>query len=297
MPRILTLLFSVLLATTLPAQPGTRVVMLGSGTPNPDPERSGPAVAVVVNGTAYLFDAGAGVMRRAAQAARNGIGALAAPRMGILFLTHLHSDHTIGLPDVVHTGWVAGRERPLRLFGPPGTVELARHLTETWSADIANRTQGLQPHTAGGWRVEARDIVEGVVYRDSLVTVTAFPVPHNGWKVSLGYRLETRDRRVVISGDTRPSDAVVKACAGCDVLIHEVYSSGKFAGLDPQWRRYHADAHTSTTELAALATRARPKLLVLYHQLYWGASDADLLREVKRRYAGVVVSAKDLGVY
>jgi ribonuclease BN (tRNA processing enzyme) len=76
-----------------------------------------------------------------------------------------------------------------------------------------------------------------------------------------------------------------------------VYSSGKFAGLDPQWRRYHADAHTSTTELAALATRARPKLLVLYHQLYWGASDADLLREVKQRYAGVVVSAKDLGVY
>jgi ribonuclease BN (tRNA processing enzyme) len=254
-------------------------------------------VAVVVNGTAYLFDTGAGVMRRAAQAARTGIAALAASRIGIVFLTHLHSDHTVGLPDVIHTGWVAGRERPLLLFGPPGTVELGRHLTEAWSADIANRTQGLQPHTALGWRVEARDIVAGVVYRDSQVTVTAFRVPHDGWKVSLGYRVETRDRRVVISGDTRPSDAVVAACSGCDVLIHEVYSSEKFAGLDPKWRRYHADAHTSSTELAALATQARPKLLVLYHQLYWGASDADLLREVRKGYTGAVVSAKDLGVY
>lgn len=297
MPSILVLLFAVLLVTALPAQTRTQVVVLGTGTPNPDPERSGPAVAVVVNGTAYLVDAGAGVMRRAAQAARNGIGALFAPKIGILFLTHLHSDHTIGLPDVIHTGWVAGRERPLRLFGPPGTAELARHLTEAWSADIANRTRGLQPHTPEGWRVDARDVVEGVVYRDSQVTVTAFPVPHDGWKVSLGYRVESKDRRVVISGDTRPSDAVVKACAGCDVLIHEVYSSEKFAGLDPKWRRYHADAHTSATQLAALATRARPKLLVLYHQLYWGASDSDLLREVRKTYPGAVVSAKDLGVY
>ncbi|HEV8455190.1 MAG TPA: MBL fold metallo-hydrolase, partial [Gemmatimonadales bacterium] len=145
MPSLLALLFGALLATTLPAQSGTRVVMLGTGTPNPDPGRSGPAVAVVVNGTAYLFDAGTGVMRRAAQAAGNGIDALLAPRIGLVFLTHLHSDHTIGLPDVIHTGWIAGRARPLRLFGPPGTVELARHLTEAWSADIANRTHGLQP--------------------------------------------------------------------------------------------------------------------------------------------------------
>lgn len=271
--------------------------MLGTGTPNPDPERSGPAVAVVVNGSAYLVDAGTGVVRRAAQAAAAGIGELRAARLGVVFLTHLHSDHTIGLPDLIHTGWIAGREQPLRLFGPPGTVAMARHLTEAYGADIANRTGGLQPHTANGWRVSARDISAGVVYRDSNVTVTAFLVAHDGWKAALGYRFESKNRVIVVSGDTHPTDAVVTACQGCDVLVHEVYSAEEFRRQTPAWQRYHADAHTSTTELAALATRARPKLLLLYHQLYWGASDADLLAEVSRGYSGRVVSAHDLGIY
>ncbi len=277
--------------------PGTRVVILGTGNPNPDPERSGPAVAVVVNGTAYIVDAGTGVMRRAAQAAANGIGGLLPPRIDIVFLTHLHSDHTIGLPDLIHTGWIFGREKPLRLFGPPGTIEMARHLTEAYAADIANRTGGLQPHTPDGWRVTARDISAGMVYQDSNVTVTAFNVPHDGWKMALGYRFESKDRVVVISGDTHPTDAVVAACNGCDVLVHEVYSAVQFARQEPAWQRYHADAHTSTAELAALATRARPKLLLLYHQLYWGATDADLLAEISRGYGGRVVSARDLGIY
>jgi ribonuclease BN (tRNA processing enzyme) len=285
------------LPNPLYSQAGTRVVILGTGTPNPDPERSGPAVAVIVKGTAYLVDAGAGVMRRAAQATANGIAALDSPKLGIVFLTHLHSDHTIGLPDVIHTGWILGREHPLRLLGPPGTVDMARHLTEAYSADVANRTGGMQPHTADGWRVDARDIDAGMVYQDSNVTVTAFRVAHDGWAEALGYRFQTADRSIVISGDTRPSDAVVEACAGCDILLHEVYSTEKLATRTPAWQRYHADAHTSTDQLAALATRAHPKLLVLYHQLFWGASDDDLIREIRRGYSGEVVSARDLAVY
>jgi len=275
----------------------TTVVVLGTGNPNPDPDRSGPAVAIVVNGAAYLVDAGAGVMRRAEAARRAGVAALAADRMGVVFLTHLHSDHTIGLPDVIHTGWVAERAAPLRLFGPPGTAAMAGHLVAAWSADIANRRGGLQPHTDSGWRVDATDVTGGVVYRDSNVTVTAIPVPHAGWPVALGYRFETRDRIVVISGDTRPTEAIVEACNGCDVLVHEVYSTQGFATRTPPWRKYHADAHTSSEELAALAGRARPRLLVLYHQLYWGATDEELLQEVRSRYRGMVVSAKDLGIY
>lgn len=271
--------------------------MLGTGTPNPDPEHSGPAVAVVTNGTAYLVDAGAGVMRRAEQAHRAGIPALSAARIGVVFLTHLHSDHTVGLPDVIHTGWVAERDRPLRLFGPPGTQDMATHLTEAWRQDIEVRSRGLQPHTVDGWRVDAHDITGGVVYQDSNVTVTAIPVPHGNFPYAFGYRFRTRDKLIVISGDTRPSEAIVRACDGCDVLVHEVYSLEKFRGRSAGWQAYHADAHTSTTELAALATRAHPKLLVLYHQLFWGATDDDLLREVRAGYSGTVVSARDLGVY
>jgi ribonuclease BN (tRNA processing enzyme) len=251
----------------------------------------------VTNGTAYLVDAGAGVMRRAAEAALGGLEALTVQRIGTVFLTHLHSDHTIGLPDVIHTGWVAGRSEPLRVFGPPGTRAMVRHLTEAYAADIANRTGGLQPHTENGWRVLAEESKGGVVYRDTNVTVTAFPVRHDGWRVALGYRFASKDRTIVISGDTRPSELIVQQCGGCDVLLHEVYSAEQLATRTPEWRRYHVDAHTSTTELAALATRARPKLLVLYHQLYWGASDDDLLREIRRGYGGEVASAKDLGIY
>ena len=276
----------------------TRIVMLGTGNPNPDPERSGPALAVVVNGTAYLVDAGPGVMRRAAQAARNGIGALSASRIGIVFLTHLHSDHTVGLPDVIHTGWVADRERPLRLIGPPGTAAMAEHLTEAYRADIENRLHGLQPHTAEGWRVEATDVRGGEVYRDSNVTVTAIPVHHDGWEVALGYRFTTRNRVIVISGDTRPVDAIAAACHGCDVLVHEVYSVKAFLTRPPEWQRYHADAHTSATELAALATKAQPKLLLLTHLMLWGAATVDdLLGEIRAGYAGPVVAARDLGIY
>jgi ribonuclease BN (tRNA processing enzyme) len=237
-------------------------------------------------------------MRRAEQARRAGFPALTPNRIGVVFLTHLHSDHTVGLPDLIHTGWVAERERPLQLFGPPGTRDLAAHLTEAWRQDIEVRTRGLQPHTADGWRVDARDIEGGVVYRDSNVTVTAIPVPHGNLPYAFGYRFQTRDWVIVISGDTRPTEAIVAACDGCDVLVHEVYSQEKFQGRTADWQAYHADAHTSTTELAGLATRARPKLLVLYHQLLWGATDDDLLRELRAAgYAGAVLSARDLGVY
>ena len=275
------------------------VVMLGTGTPNPDPERSGPAVAVVVNGAAYLVDAGPGLVRRAASAAqRYDLDALRAKNLGIVFLTHLHSDHTAGLPDLIHTGWVAERERPLQVYEPPGTRDMAKHLAKAWQEDIEVRTEGDQPHTRDGWKVEAHEIRAGVVYQDSNVVVRAFAVPHSNWKHAFGYRFETKDRVIVVSGDTRPSDAVVEACHGCDLLIHEVYSAERHATRSAEWQRYHAESHTSTRELAALAGRARPRLLVLYHQLYWGATDDDLLREIRAAgYSGTVISGRDLERY
>ena len=289
----------LLAASPAPLSDTTRLVVLGTGTPNADPDRSGPSVAVVANGVAYLVDAGPGLVRRAASLAAR-IPALAADRLGTLFLSHLHSDHTVGLPDLIHTGWVAGRTAPLRIFGPPGTRAMAEHLTAAWQADITNRTTGLQPHTENGWKLDTRDIAGGEVYRDSNVTVTAIPVHHNGWApgTSFGYRFQTRDRVIVVSGDAVASPALAEACNGCDLLVYEVYSTTGYATRSPEWQRYHADAHTSTRELAELAQRARPKLLVLYHQLYWGADDETLIREIRAAgYSGPVVSARDLGIY
>ena len=275
----------------------TQVVMLGTGTPNADPERSGPCVAVIVRGKAYLVDAGPGLVRRAAAAERNGVAALTPEKLGIVFITHLHSDHTVGLPDLILTPWVLERREPLEVYGPVGVRSMTDHLLAAYGEDIRMRIEGLEPDKTDGWQVHAHEIVAGPVYQDSNVKVTAFAVPHANWRHAFGYRFETPDRVIVISGDTRPSEAVVEACKGCDILVHEVYSADRFATRPPGWQRYHADAHTSTTELAALATRAKPRLLVLYHQLFWGTDDEGLVREVRRGYDGAVVSAKDLGVY
>ena len=220
-----------------------------------------------------------------------------ASRLSIVFVTHLHSDHTVGLPDLMLTPWVLERRVPLEVYGPPGIKSMTDHLLAAYAEDIRVRRTGLEPGHGEGWRVDAHEITEGVVYRDSNVTVTAFAVPHANWPHAFGYRFQARDRVVVISGDTRPSDAVVRACDGCDILVHEVYSAERWKSRSPEWQRYHAGAHTSTTELAAIATRAHPKLLVLYHQLFWGAADEDLVREVKQGYAGAVRSARDLDVF
>lgn len=280
------------------ARPETRVVILGTGTPNADPERSGPAVAIVVGDRAYLVDAGPGIVRRAAAAAREGTEALRASNLDRVFLTHLHSDHTLGLPDLMFSPWVLERKVPLEVFGPPGTIDMASHVEAAWSADIENRLGGLEPQQTRNYRAVVTEIVGGTVYSDSQVTVDAIPVPHGLWEYAFAFRFTTPDRVIVVSGDTTPSDAVVQACSGCDILVHEVYGTDAFQLREPEWQRYHAASHTSTVEMAALAGRARPKLLVLYHQLYWGATDEDLMREIRAAgYDGQVASAADLDVF
>ena len=163
--------------------------------------------------------------------------------------------------------------------------------------DIDVRVNGLEHGDAEAYAVDAHEISPGVVYRDDRVTVTAFPVHHGSWDEAFGYRFETPDRRVVISGDTAPCDEVVRACDGCDVLVHEVYSRAGFDRLDPADQRYHAAFHTSAPELARIATAARPGTLVLYHQLFFGTPEGSLVEEVHAGYGGEVVSAHDLQVF
>ena len=281
-----------------PSLPTTQLVVLGTGTPNADPDRSGPALAVVRAGKSYLVDAGPGIVRRAAAAARNGVEALAPQNLRVLFLTHLHSDHTVGLPDVIFTAWTLERDVPLEVYGPPGTKAMVDHLLAAYAADIRNRIDGAEPANEQGYKVNVHEITPGVVLNDGNVTVRAFAVPHGDWDVAFGYRFDSADRSIVISGDTRASDAVVTACNGCDLLMHEVYSADRFKTRPPEWQRYHARAHTSTVELAALALRAQPRQLVLYHQLYWGTDDAGLLSEIRRAgYTRAASAARDLAIY
>jgi ribonuclease BN (tRNA processing enzyme) len=288
-----------LLALACPGAPAaTQVVILGTGTPRADPARSGPAVAVIYNGRAYLFDAGPGVVRRAAAAAaRLNIAALQAPSLNRVFLTHLHSDHTMGLPDLILTPWVLGRKQPLDFYGPPGTTAMAGRIEAAWEQDIEVRVHGLERANATGYQVAAHDVEPGVVYREGALKVTAFAVHNGSWPQAFGYRVDTSDRTIVISGDCSPSPALADACRGCDVLLHEVYSLVDAQRPEPGWLEYLRDFHTSSTELAQIAAKAKPKLLVLYHQLIRGATDQALLKDVRKNYTGRVVSAHDLDLY
>ena len=277
-------------------QTRTKVVLLGTGTPVSDPSRSGPAVAVVVDQTPYIVDFGPGLVRRAAAAHLAGVEALDVQNLNCAFATHLHSDHTAGYADLILTPWVLGRRVPLEVHGPPGIRDMTGHLLEAYQADIQQRLDGLEPANDLGHQVEVFEIGEGVVYRDARVTVEAFAVEHGSWD-AFGYKFVTPDRTVVISGDSSPTKRIVEVARGCDVLVHEVYSLAGFSEQPRHWKRYHRNFHTSSRELAAIANKARPGLLVLYHQLFWGVTESELLAEVRKGYDGEVVSGRDLDVY
>ena len=274
----------------------TQIVLLGTGNPGPDPDRSGPATAIIVNGTAYLVDFGPGVVRRASAAFLNkGITALEPTKLHVAFVTHLHSDHTAGYPDLIFTPWTVGRRVPLEVYGPEGVRAMTEHLLEAYRVDIQTRTNadGNQRSFAEGHEVHVHEITSGVVYKDSNVTVTAFPTRHA--MTSFGYRFDTPDRSIVISGDTKPTQETIDACRGCDVLIHEAHTPAWLVTRPATFQRFAAKYHTTTPELAELAVKAKPRLLVLYH--YSSVSPQDLMNDMLARYPGHFVIGRDLDVY
>jgi ribonuclease Z len=277
----------------------TQLVVLGTGTPVPNPGRSGPSVAVVVNGSAYLVDFGPGVVRRAMAAFdEKHIDALKVSNLKIAFATHLHSDHTAGLADLYLTPAVMGRGAPLELYGPPGIRAMALNIRAAYARDIQLRIHGLERGNPAAYKLNVHEIKPGVVYKDANVTVTAFPVRHGSWDYSYGYRFDTADRSIVISGDTGPNESVANACHGCDLMLHEVYSTKWFTKQPDQ--DYHAFFHTSATQVAAIAAKGKPRQLVLYHQLFLPSQDVDveLLDELRKAgYTGPAASAHDLDVY
>ncbi len=278
-------------------QKRTQIVLLGTGTPNAEPDRSGSAIAVIVDGIPYIIDCGPGIVRRATAAYQSGVEGLKLSNLKIAFITHLHSDHTAGYPDLIFTPWVEGREEPLKVYGPPGIRSMSEHILKAYEEDIKVRIEGLQPINTEGYKVNAHEIVSGIIYEDENVRVKSFPVQHGSWKYAYGFRFETPDRIIVISGDTVPTDTIIENAMGCDVLIHEVYAEAWFRRKKPEWKKYHASSHTSSRELAEIAKKAKPGLLILYHQLHSGTTEKELLDEIHEIYKGKVVYGRDLGVY
>lgn len=277
------------LAGALRAQ-GLKVTLLGTGSPPPRMDRFGPSILVQAGKENLLFDCGRGAAQRIQQ--------LKIPftETDALFLTHLHSDHTVGIPDLWLTGWVQGRSVPLRVWGPAGTQEMMTHLSEAYQFDIHIRRDVDERLPGQGVAVMAKDVEEGVVYQSGGVKVTAFTVDHGPVKPALGYRVDFAGHSVVLSGDTRFSENLIRFAQGADVLVHEVMDPAAFASKNPSFPpervKRVAEHHTSPEQAGTVFTRAKPKLAVYSHIVPPDATD--LISLTRKTYSGPLEVGEDL---
>lgn len=270
-----------------------RVTLLGTGAPPPVLNRFGPSTLVEAGGRKFLIDAGRGALQRLAQ-----IGVRWQDVDGV-FLTHLHSDHVVGFPDLWLTGWLVGpgRDRPLHVWGPSGTKEMIANLEKAFAFDIRIRQEDDRA-APEGVRVTVGEIREGVIYDENGLKITAFEVDHAPVAPAFGYRVDYAGRSVVFSGDTRASENLVRYARGADLLVHEVVSPESFARIGLQGERIRSViAHHTTPEQAGeIFTKTRPRLAVYSHIAQPGATESDLIPPTRKTYSGDVEAGEDLMV-
>ena len=266
------------------------VTLLGTGTPRPEIERGSSAVLVEAGTQKLLFDAGRGVARRIYQLR------LDYNTINKIFITHLHYDHIIGLPDLMLSGWVFQRTDPIRLWGPTGSKQHVQQIQKAYVADISLRKQ----HTdlpKEGIRVDVREIDEGIVYSEEGLTVEAIEVDHGVVKPAFGYRIDYKGRSLVFSGDTRYSEKIAEHAKGVDLLIHEIADANDaLLKRNPRLRQV-ISYHTRPLELNRLLRKSNPRQTVLVHALIFGRDRADVLSEIKSGYEGEVMFGEDLTAF
>ena len=276
------------------AAPLFRITLLGTGNPRPAPERSGPSTLVEAGDTKILVDAGRGATTRLFQI---GQGRLLSG-IDIVLLTHLHSDHVVGLPDLWLTGWIFGRDRPLELDGPAGTASLMEGLEKAYAFDVGMRRDVDEKLPAEGVKVLARDALPGVVLERGSLKITAFAVDHGPVTPAYGYRIDFAGRSVVFSGDTRYSESLIEQARGCDVLVHEVIAPQVERRLsqmrDPAATERVIAHHTAPEEAGRVFTAVKPRLAVYTHIVPSPTTGADLIPATRRTYKGRLAVGEDL---
>jgi len=281
-----------------------KIVFLGTSPAIPNPDRQSMSLVIAVNGKLYVVDAGTSLVRQSAAEFYRGLPDLRVDALQTAFITHLHSDHTLGLPDLILIPWLMGRKVPLELYGPPGIKNLAEGILVAYKEDIEKRAHNIGME---GVKINVHEIQPGPVYEDENVKVQAFKVHHGeGW-LTLGYRFDIGRKSIVISGDTSPVESVVEACNGCDVLIHEATTGTgemQHRGVpDPPSPQESDDSkcvsngHTCSREVGQIAAKAKAKMLIVTHWLPLGnATQDDLVQGIRETYSGPVIVARDLDV-
>lgn len=265
-----------------------KVTLLGTGTPHPLMERFGPSTLVQAGGKNLIFDAGRGCLQRLRQLN------IQYDSIDALFFTHLHSDHIVGLPDLWLTGWlITKRKTALPVFGPEGSKQMTDYLQRAYAYDIKIRIEDDKAPLEGS-KLITTDIKEGTVYDEGGVKVIAFLVDHYPIAPAFGYRIEYGGHSVVLSGDTRYSENLIKFAQGTDLLVHEVAIAPDTLSIsDP---KYNIIAHHTTPEQACKVFNAvKPKLAAYYHivKLY-GHTTEEIMKLSKENYSGPLILGEDL---
>jgi ribonuclease Z len=261
-----------------------KVTLLGTGSPAPASDRFSACILVEAGDRRLLFDAGRGCVVRLQQAK------VPWTDVTTIFLTHLHSDHVLAIPDILLTGWTSGRTAPLEVRGPQGTSAMMTHLVQAYEFDIRTRVANARQAP----QVDAIDVVPGVVYERDGVKVTAFEVDHGDVRPAFGYRVDAGARSVVLSGDTRFSENLIRHAQGVDLLVHEV----ALGGPNPTAQQQFALAlHTSPERAAEVFRRVSPRLAVYSHILLVGNVTAEsLMATTRQTYSGPLEIGSDLTV-
>lgn len=270
------------------------VTVLGSGTPAPSATQFGPTVLVQAGGQNMLFDCGRGCTSRLAQVDPKLIS-----KLDRLFISHLHSDHVVGIDDLWLNGWTQGRLQPLKTFGPTGTRQMMHHLRKAFGFDVNSRFTDGVPGTMTGLKEDITELSEdGVVFSEDGVEVTAFLVDHSTVKPAWGFRVDYAGRSVLISGDTGPAANLYTYGAGTDVLLQEVMSPALISYLGtifapPQVARVVA-YHTTAEQAGDIFKKTEPRLAVYYHTRNDGNFAESLLEETRKVYEGPLAISHDL---
>jgi ribonuclease Z len=270
-----------------------KVTLLGTGTPVPAMNRFGPSILVEAGKQKFLFDAGRGAMQRLTQ--------LKVRWQDIdgVFLTHLHSDHVVGFPDLWLTGWLVGpgRDRVLHVWGPRGTKKMMSYLEQAYEFDIRIRLYDDRA-APDGVVILAEDFDEGIVFEKDGLKVTAFEVDHFPIKPAFGYRIDYKGRSVVLSGDTRISENLIRHAQGVDLLVHEVASPESFqrAGTSPDRAKSVIAHHVTPEQAGEVFARTKPRLAVYSHIVQPDAAEQELIPPTRKAYSGPVEVGEDLMV-
>jgi ribonuclease Z len=270
-----------------------KVTLLGTGSPPPVMSRFGPSTLVEAGDKKFLFDVGRGAIQRLAQTKTRW------QDVDGVFFTHLHSDHVVGFPDVWLTGWLVapGRSRPLEVWGPPGTEKMLSHLVQAFEVDIGFRVSDDKARPEGVV-INARNINPGVAYELGGVKVTAINVDHSPVEPAYGYRVDYNGRSVVLSGDTRTSENLIRAAERVDLLVHEVVSPETFyrAGVNPERSKSVIAHHVTPEQAGEVFARTKPRLAVYSHIVLPTATNDDLISGTRKTYDGPLEVGEDLMV-